>query len=111
MNARRRHVFTLVESRAQKAPKPQRVPPVPVALSPIPWGKPDHALGRAVCQHFADAMPPTLIRWRPSRERHVVRLLLSACAWLLVGAIALTAIAVFARPAPNPPAVAGIPLR
>lgn len=120
MNAASRHVFTMLDGRrgidkARPFPdallgKIQRVPRKPVALSPIPWGKPDPALARAVCQHLVDVMPPTVVAWRPSRETWTVRLLLSVCGWLLVGAIALAAFALFAHPDTTPPAVIGIPL-
>lgn len=111
MTVRPIRTFEVDAPPVQRKPKPERVSRVPVVLTPIPWGKRDAALACAVCQHLIDAMPPTLIAWRPSRERHVIRLLLCACGWLLVGAMALTALAVFSRHASTPaPAVTGIPL-
>lgn len=40
-----------------------RVPKVPVVLTPIPWGKPDRALGFAVIQHMTEVTPGTVIPW------------------------------------------------
>jgi hypothetical protein len=56
----------------------QRVPRVPVRLSPIAWGKPDNALARGLCQHVADATPATVIRFNPfthARMRRALRAL------------------------------------
>lgn len=47
------------------APKVERIPRQPVALTRIPWGKRDAALGRALCQHIVDATPPTCIPFFP----------------------------------------------
>jgi hypothetical protein len=56
--------------------EPQRVPRVPVQLRPVPFGQPDPALARGLCQHLADATPPTVIRFNPltnGRLRRVLR--------------------------------------
>lgn len=37
----------------------------PVQLVPVPWGKPDPELARAVCWHLVEATPPTLIPANP----------------------------------------------
>lgn len=40
---------------------PESVPAKRVQLSPIPWGKRDPELGRALCRHIVDATPPIVI--------------------------------------------------
>ncbi len=49
----------------------------PVQLSPIPWGKPDPALGRALCRHIAEFTPPVLIPCNPFTESKTRRALRS----------------------------------
>lgn len=49
----------------------------PVELAPIPWGRPDARLARAVCEAMADAMPPIVIRWNPRNHDRIRRWLRS----------------------------------
>jgi len=54
----------------------ERIARKPVALVRIPWGKPDPALARAVCQHIVEATPPTVIPANPitgAKLRRVLR--------------------------------------
>ena len=56
---------------------PTEPPSKSVRLTPIPWGKRDQALARAVCDHIADAMPPVVIRFNPITHRRVCAFLRS----------------------------------
>lgn len=59
-------------------PPPPLVKPEPrMPLSPIQWGKPDRALGHAVCQHVADATPPIVIEFNPVTHARLCRVLRS----------------------------------
>lgn len=73
-----------VVRRLRTAALPDRAPSsvesvrkVPVTLTPIPWGKPDRKLGRAVCRHIAEFTPPTVIPYNPLTEQRVRRVLRS----------------------------------
>lgn len=47
----------------------------PQRLAPIPWGRPDRALGRLVCRHMVDANPPTVIPFNPVTGKRLQALL------------------------------------
>lgn len=49
----------------QEPKSAEPVPHKPVALAPIPWGKPDSALANAVCAHMVEATPPIVIPANP----------------------------------------------
>lgn len=67
--------FTLVEQQPTEA-KP--VPRYPVQLTPVPFGRPDRALGHALCQHIVDATPAIVIPFNPVTHRRV-RAVLRQC--------------------------------
>lgn len=68
-------------SRKPKWPKrkPQRMTFNPRAqLRPVAWGTRDAALGRLVCRHLDDSMPPT--PWSFTRKHSIA----PAIGWLIV---------------------------
>lgn len=82
-------------------PAPHRqLPPVvaagPARLHPIAWGKPDRALGRAVCYEVQRRMPPTVTvqRWVPPRN---LKPFLGLCGWCVAGLLVIAAIAIGVR--------------
>lgn len=45
----------------------------PLKLRPIPWGERDTDLARGLCQHIAEATPPTVIPFNPLTDARVRR--------------------------------------
>ena len=52
-------------------PLPTRIEPQRVRLTPIPWGRPDRALARGVCEHMRRATPPLELPFNPRTDRKV----------------------------------------
>ena len=76
------YAFKREHAAGWKAPHvpPVRNPPPPrpgVQLTPIPWGKPDRALARAVCQHLVDANPRIAVDFNPFHHRRLIAFLRS----------------------------------
>lgn len=75
--------------RRYRKPGARRVPrwPAPPALQPVPWGKPDEILGRALCAYLAATMPGP--RWHYTSE-HPAR---AVGGWIALAFVALAILA------------------
>lgn len=58
-------------------PRKPTISRTPVQLQPIPWGKPDKALARALGQHVRDSTPAIVIPFNPRTHARVRRVLRS----------------------------------
>lgn len=78
MNVRALHShIPPVRNPCPEAMQIEAVRKAPVSLTPIPWGKPDPVLGRAICAHIAEVTPPIVIPCNPITEAKTRRTLRS----------------------------------